>query len=59
MFEPVVPRRSFSAACQPGYCATLAGPPTIGVFGNHLTAPRTLIVVAAVFGGAVGALSGE
>ena len=59
MFGSVVRRRSLSAACQPGYCATLAGPPTIGVFGNHLTAPRALILVAALFGGAVGALSGE
>jgi len=31
-----------------GYCAFLAGPPTIGFLGDHLTVLRAVIVVAAV-----------
>ena len=31
-----------------GYCAFLAGPPTIGFLGEHLTVLRALIVVAAL-----------
>jgi predicted MFS family arabinose efflux permease len=31
-----------------GYCAFLAGPPTIGFLGDHLTVLRALIVVAAL-----------
>jgi len=36
-----------------GYCASLAGPPTIGLLGNHLTVLRALIVVAALLGVAI------
>jgi hypothetical protein len=51
-----------------GYCAFLAGPPTIGFLGDHLTVLRALIVVAALLTMAVliagtvrplGARSGE
>jgi cyanate permease len=36
-----------------GYRASLAGPPTIGVLGDHLTVLRALIVVAALLGLAI------
>jgi hypothetical protein len=33
-----------------GYCAFLAGPPTIGFLGNHITVLRALTIVAVLFG---------
>jgi MFS family permease len=33
-----------------GYCAFLAGPPTIGFLGNHVTVLRALVIVAALLG---------
>jgi MFS family permease len=36
-----------------GHCASLAGPPAIGVLGNHLTVLRALIVVAVLLAVAV------
>jgi MFS family permease len=36
-----------------GYCAFLAGPPTIGFLGDHVTVLRALIVVAALLAMAV------
>jgi MFS family permease len=33
-----------------GYCAFLAGPPVIGLLGEHVTVLRALIVVAVLFG---------
>ena len=33
-----------------GYCASLAGPPVIGVLGNHVTVLRALVVVAVLLG---------
>ena len=50
------PRRAaarVSVIASIGYCASLAGPTTIGVLGNHFTVLRALIVVAALLGVAV------
>jgi fucose permease len=50
------PRRAaarVSVIASIGYCSSLAAPPTIGVLGNHLTALRALIIVAALLGLAV------
>jgi fucose permease len=47
------PRRAaarVSVIASIGYCASLAGPPTIGVLGNRFTVLRALIVVAALLG---------
>ncbi|MFC4144745.1 MFS transporter [Micromonospora mangrovi] len=47
------PRRAaarVSVIASIGYCAFLAGPPTIGFLGDHLTVLRALIVVAALLG---------
>jgi fucose permease len=45
------PRRAatrVSVIASIGYCAFLAGPPTIGFLGNHFTVLRALIIVAAL-----------
>src|SRR6185312_15113318 len=45
------PRRAagrVSVIASIGYCAFLAGPPTIGFLGDHLTVLRAVIAVAAV-----------
>jgi fucose permease len=47
------PRRAaarVSVIASIGYCAFLAGPPTIGFLGNQITVLRALAVVAALFG---------
>ncbi|MEU7804742.1 MFS transporter [Micromonospora arborensis] len=47
------PRRAaarVSVIASIGYCASLAGPPTIGVIGNHFTVLRALVVVAVLLG---------
>ena len=47
------PRRAagrVSVIASIGYCASLAGPPAIGVLGNHVTVLRALIIVAALLG---------
>jgi len=47
------PRRAaarVSVIASIGYCAFLAGPPTIGFLGDHLTVLRALTVVSAVLG---------
>jgi len=47
------PRRAaarVSVIASIGYCASLAGPPTVGLLGNQLTVLRALIVVAALLG---------
>ncbi|MFG1871687.1 MFS transporter [Micromonospora arborensis] len=47
------PRRAaarVSVIASIGYCASLAGPPTIGVIGNHVTVLRALVVVAVLLG---------
>ena len=47
------PRRAasrVSVVASIGYCAFLAGPPTIGIVGNHITVLRALIVIAALLG---------
>jgi fucose permease len=50
------PRRAagrVSVIASIGYCAFLAGPPTIGFLGHHITVLRALIVVAALLALAV------
>jgi len=50
------PRRAagrVSVIASIGYCAFLAGPPTIGVIGSHVTVLHALIVVAALLSVAV------
>jgi predicted MFS family arabinose efflux permease len=47
------PRRAaarVSVIASIGYCAFLAGPPTIGFLGHHITVLRALIVVAVLLG---------
>ncbi len=47
------PRRAaarVSVIASIGYCAFLAGPPTIGFLGDHVTVLRALIVVAVLLG---------
>ncbi|MEV4765750.1 MFS transporter [Micromonospora chokoriensis] len=47
------PRRAaarVSVIASIGYCASLAGPPTIGVIGHHSSVLRALIVVAVLLG---------
>jgi MFS family permease len=47
------PRRAaarVSVIASIGYCAFLAGPPTIGFLGNHVTVLRALVIVAALLG---------
>lgn len=47
------PRRAaarVSVIASIGYCAFLAGPPTIGFLGNHVTVLRALVIVAVLLG---------
>jgi MFS family permease len=47
------PRRAaarVSVIASIGYCAFLAGPPTIGFLGNHITVLRALVIVAVLLG---------
>jgi MFS family permease len=51
--DPLHAAGRVSVIASIGYCAALAGPPTIGVLGNHLTVLRALIIVAALLGVAI------
>jgi MFS family permease len=47
------PRRAaarVSVIASIGYCAFLAGPPTIGFLGNHISVLRALVIVAVLLG---------
>jgi MFS family permease len=44
--EPEAAAARVSVVSSIGYCAFLAGPPVIGLVGEHVTVPRALLLVA-------------